>query len=507
MAAELTEVSMEKQMKAQMYINGNWIEGTQTFTVTNPSTGEPLGVVYQATRTNIDLAVSAARRALMGWSRLDIAERAEVLGRVADLLVTHYGKQGELTDLKRLIITEMGKRLPEADIEMIESSDMISFFVKNAPRLLASTSPELNQELWATKKSFVVYEPIGIVGIIKPWNYPLELPIWAIAPALIAGNTIVFKPSEYSSFVGLEIGKLFEEAGLPSGVLNIVTGNEEVGKLLVEHEDINMISFTGSVSVGREIAIQCGKQLKKYSLELGGNDPAIVEADVDLELAANGLVWGAFCNSGQVCVRTKRAFVNRAIVDELTKRIIDKTKSLRPTIDFGPIISEEQLTTIEEQVHDAVSKGATVLVGGKRIQQSGGYYYSPTILANVSPSMRLMSEECFGPVLPIVTVADTKEAVALANESEYGLGASIWTADLEKGRAIANSIQSGMVWINDVNVAFPETPWGGIKCSGVGTELSEWGLYEYVQRKHISIENSSNTRRDWWYPYLDAQDK
>ncbi len=490
-------------MKAQLYINGQWVEGTKSFTTHNPSTGEPLGRVYQASESEVNAAVVAAQNALPAWSKLDVTARAEVLSKVVDLIVARYEEQGKLTELKSLIITEMGKRLPEADIEVIETSDMIAFFVKEAPRLLAPTSPELNQQLWSTKRSKVIYEPIGVVGAIKPWNYPLELPIWAIAPALIAGNTVVFKPSEHSSFVGLEIGKLFEEAGLPLGVLNIVTGNGEVGKMLVQHEGIKMISFTGSISAGREIATECGKRLKKCSLELGGNDPAIVEPDVDLELAANGLVWGAFCNSGQVCVSANRAYVHQQIADELVKRIVDKTKALRVAIDFGPVVSAEQLSAVEEQINDAVSKGATVLVGGKRIDHAKGYYYSPTVLTNVTSSMRLMTEECFGPVLPIVIVADTQEAVRLANESEYGLGASVWTSDLEKGQEIAKAIQSGMVWINDVNVAFPETPWGGIKCSGIGSELSEWGLYEYVQRKHINVETSLNDRRDWWYPYQD----
>jgi acyl-CoA reductase-like NAD-dependent aldehyde dehydrogenase len=330
------------------------------------------------------------------------------------------------------------------------------------------------------------------------------LPIWALAAALIAGNTVVFKPSEHSSFVGLEIGKLFEEAGLPPGVLNILTGDGEVGKMLVRHEGIDMVTFTGSVSVGREIAEQCGKRLIKCSLELGGNDPAIVEPDVDLELAANGLVWGAFCNSGQVCVSANRVFVSQKIAEDLTKRIVQKTKALRVTTDFGPIVSAEQLVTIEEQVKDAVSKGATVLVGGQRLEHDGGFFYAPTVLTNVSSSMRLMTEECFGPILPIITVSNTKEAVELANLSTYGLGASVWTSDLVKGREIADKIESGMVWINDVNVAFPETPWGGIKCSGGGTDLSDWGLYEYVHRKHINVETSASTRRDWWYPYPES---
>ena len=492
-------------MKTHHYINGKWVEGTNSFRAINPSTGEPLGTVYQASAQEVDDAVKAARSALSMWSKVDVNARAQVLSKVVDLIIGRYGEQGKPTPLKRLITTEMGKRLPEADIEVIETSDMIAFFVREAPRLLAATTPQLNQDLWSTKKSEIIFEPVGVIAAIKPWNYPLELPIWAIAPALVAGNTVIFKPSEYSSFVGLEIGKLFEEAGLPPGVLNIVTGDEEVGKMLVRHDGIDMVSFTGSVSVGREIAEHCGRRLIKCSLELGGNDPAIVEPDVDLELAANGLVWGAFCNSGQVCVSANRVFVHQEIADELIKRIVEKTRALRITTDFGPVVSAAQLATIEEQVNDAVSSGANVLVGGQRLNSDGvGFYYSPTVLTNISPSMRLMTEECFGPVLPIITVRDTEEAVALANSSIFGLGASVWTSDLIKGRQIADRIESGMVWINDVNVAFPETPWGGVKCSGIGTELSDWGIYEYVRRKHINTESSTNTRRDWWYPYPES---
>ncbi len=490
-------------MHGQMFIDGKWVDGNSTFSVTNPSTGEILGSMPLADNDSINSAVVAARRALSAWKERSVSSRAEILNKAVDLLVARYGQQGEATPLKKLIMTEVGKRLPEADIEVIETSDMIAFFAKEGPRLLAPTSPTLNQQLWATKSSSVICEPVGVIAIIKPWNYPLELPIWGIAPALVAGNTIVFKPSEYSSFVGMEIGRLFEEAGVPSGVLNIVTGADEVGRTLVHHDDIDMVSFTGGISAGREIATECGKQLKKCSLELGGNDPAIIEADVDLELAANGLVWGAFCNSGQVCVRTKRAYVAEGIAEDLISRIVSKTRALRVTVDFGPIISLEQLEKIEGQVNDAVSKGAKVLVGGNRIQNSEGYYYSPTVLTNMNASMRLLSEECFGPVLPIIPVRDTNEAVQLANKSEYGLGASVWTRNLDRGQEIAKEIQSGMVWVNDVNVAFPETPWGGIKRSGIGTELSEWGLYEFVQRKHINVENSTNVRRDWWYPYSE----
>lgn len=489
--------------KGQMYVNGKWVEGKESFKTFNPSTGEVFGSVYAGSIEDVDVAVAAARRAFPSWRALGSNQRAEIVGKVVDLLVERYGKQGEPTELKTLIMTEMGKRLPEADIEVIETSDMLAFFVKRGPELLEPRPLELNQELWPTKKSFVLFEPIGVVGVIKPWNYPLELPIWAIGPALVAGNTVVFKPSEHASFVGLEIARLFAEASLPAGVLNVITGEGETGKLLVQHDGVDMIAFTGSIPVGREIAIECAKRLRKYTLELGGNDAAVVEPDVDLELAANGLVWGAFCNSGQVCVRTKRAFVHMRVADHLTKLIVEKTRALRPGIDFGPIVSREQLEKVERQVKDAVRKGAKVLVGGRRAEVKNGFYFEPTVLSEVNTSMDLMKEECFGPVLPIVSVSDTEEAVRLANDTPYGLGGSVWTSDLKHGEELAQSLQAGMVWVNDVNVAFPEAPWGGIKQSGPGMELSEWGLYEYVHKKHVSVETSNETRRAWWYPYSE----
>lgn len=486
-----------------MYINGAWVEGAEAFTTVNPATGQAFGSVYQASEENVAVAVEAARTAYPEWRALAVGERSKILAKAADLLLARYGEQGEITDLKQLIMSEMGKRLPEADIEVVESSDMIRFFANEATRLLSPTQPKLDEQLWPTKRSVVVCEPIGVVGVIKPWNYPLEIPIWAIAPALVAGNVVVFKPSEYSTFVGLEIGKLFEEAELPAGVLNIITGDGEVGKMIVRQPKIDMISFTGSVAVGREISEECGKQLKKCNLELGGSDPAIVEEDVDLELAANGLVWGAFCNAGQVCVRTKRAFVNKAIAEGLIQLIVEKTRALRAGVDFGPIVSETQLSRLEDQVADAIGKGAEVLCGGSRVAELGGSYYSPTVITNVNSSMRVMTEECFGPVLPIVIVTNTQEAIELSNDTVYGLGASVWTSDLQKGERISNSIQAGMVWVNDVNVAYAQAPWGGIKDSGIGVELSEWGLFEYVHRKHINLETSSDTHRYWWYPYKE----
>lgn len=490
-----------KVKKGQLFINGKWVDAKSNFDQVTPNTGKPIGVAGEANREEVELAVNAASNALEMWANLPISSRVDIVKKAADILIEMYGNEGEKTELKSLISDEVGKRLPEADIEVIESSDMISYFTENAENLLKPRELGLNTELWPTKKSIVEYEPVGVVGVIKAWNYPLELPIWTLAPALISGNTIVFKPSEHSSFIGIEIGKIFEKAGLPKGVLNIVTGKGDTGRFIVEDERVNMIDFTGSVETGKKIAIKCAASLKKYNLELGGNDPAIVCKDADIELTSNGLVWGAFCNSGQVCVGIKRAYIDTSIEKEIVNNVLSKTNKLIQGQDYGPVISEQQLEEIEVFVNDAVNKGAKILTGGKRIVNNSGFYYLPTVLIDVTPNMRIMQEECFGPLLPLVFVKNDDEAINFSNEGIYGLGASIWTSDRNNGLEIARKVKAGMVWINDVNVAFPEAPWGGTKSSGIGIALSDQAIYEYVKFKHISIEKSDEKKRVWWYPY------
>jgi len=483
-----------------MLIDGEWRDGRSFLPIATPD-GQSITRLPIAMPGDVEEAVAAARKALPDWRAIGVAERASLLEQVADRLVKEYGSQGEETPLKSLISSEVGKRLPEADVEVIESSDMIRFFATNAPALLAPVQPQLDKGLWPTKESEIVHEPVGVVAVIKPWNYPLELPIWSIAPALVAGNTVVFKPSEYASMVGEFIVRMFDEAGIPAGVLNLITGADSAGRALVESPGVDFVSFTGSVNVGREIAQSCASNLRRYSLELGGNDAALVLSDADIDLATNGLVWGAFCNSGQVCVGIKRAIVVEDVYDAVVSAVLARTKELRAGADYGPMISDEQASAVEAFIGDAVQRGARIACGGKRGGDHGGNYFEPTVILNVPSDARLMNEECFGPVLPIISVPTTDDAVALANSGNYGLGASIWTADLEAGHLLAGRIEAGMVWVNDVNVAFPETPWGGVKQSGQGVELSAWGLYEYTVKKHISVDRSGAQRRDWWYPY------
>ena len=450
-------------------------------------------------KETVDHAVAAARGALADWRARPVEERCSYVRAMADWLVQRYGDPGEATPLKKLISEEVGKPIAEADIEVIETSDFLRYFSDVAPEALKIQTPKLDQTLWPTKRAEIHFEPVGVVGIIKPWNYPLEMIGWSLGPALVCGNTCVIKPSEASSLTADTYAHMAADAKLPKGVLNIVFGDATTGQALASHRGVDMISFTGSARAGRYIARTCADRLARVSLELSGNDAAIVLPDADLELAANGLVWGAFCNAGQVCVGIKRAYVANEIYEPLLKLVVEKTRALQGTRDFGPIISERQRASVDGFVQDALAGGAKALTGARL--ENDTLFYQPTVLVEVPREARLFREECFGPVLPIVPVASLEEAITLANESEYGLGASVWTANLSAGESVASRLQVGMVWINDVNIAVPQAPWLGIKQSGLGIELSTEVVREYTRRKVINAELSAEATRAWWYPY------
>ena len=337
--------------------------------------------------------------------------------------------------------------------------------------------------------------------LIKPWNYPLELLIWSIIPALLTGNTVVVKPSEKSSVVGLEIAKMAKFSDLPTGVLNIVTGDKNTGKALVEHKDVDMISFTGSEQSGRNVAILCAHNLTKCTLELGGNDYAIVADDADIELVANGLTWGAFTNAGQVCVGIKQVLIDEKIAGNVINAIVEKTIQLILNKDISPLVDITQLQAAKSFIEDAKLKGAKFLTGGTESKDHKGYFLLPSVITNLSDDMLLVKEECFAPLMPIRVVSSLDEAIHIANSSKYGLGASIWTRKQSTAVEVASRLDVGMVWHNDVNIAFPSAPWGGKKSSGIGSELSASVFEEYGCKKHICIENESAKSRDWWYPY------
>ena len=488
-------------MNTKLLINGQWTDGDSTRSLRRfaPATGEPLGAVQFASDEQVSQAVAAAQSAQLEWAQTPVTDRARILSRLADLLEREYGVEGEPTELKQLISLEVGKLPPEADIEVIESADIVRCLAESAANATASVELSLNKELWPTKRSSVVKEPLGVVAVIKAWNYPLEVPLWGIASALLAGNTVVFKPSEHSALVGVRLAELVHEAGLPDGVLNLVIGDGKVGGALVDHPSVNAVSFTGSYAVGEQIGAECARSGKKAILELSGNDAAIVLPDANIELAANGIVWGAFCNAGQVCVGVKRALVHSSVAEEFTRACIELVASLRLGTDVGPLVSEQQLAKVERQVA-TLSVEAEIVIGGNR-RAGGGYFFEPTVVKGITSDSLVFREEVFGPVLPITVFNEISAAVEFANSSEFGLGASVWTQSADSFRDVARSLEAGMVWHNDVNLAFPEAPWGGVKKSGYGTDLSRWSFDDYTYRKHICIEEGSEPTRAWWYPY------
>lgn len=481
-------------------INGLWDQEGSLSENVNPSNGDVICSFPIAEASTVNRAVSSARAASSAWANTPIPERVKAVESLIALIRDAYGTEGELTSIKRTIMDEIGKPLPEADIEVLEVADFMNYYADIASEVLHEKVVEINAAMWPTKRSTVTRKPYGVVAIIKPWNYPIEMIAWSLAPALLSGNTVVVKPSEKSPLSAYFLAQLIEKSSLPDGVVNFVFGDATTGQSLVRNPGIDYISFTGSVESGKHIAGAAARSLTPITLELGGNDPALVLADCDIDKTASGLVWGAFCNAGQVCVGIKRAYVVAAIYDQLLEAISARMNVLREGIDYGPIIDIKQLNSVEQFVDSIRQQDGTVRIGGKR--GSRGYFYMPTLIEVKNESAAIFDQECFGPILPLIKVNSTDEAIRAANHGEFGLGASVWSKDLQEARIVADQLQCGMVWINDVNVAFPQAPWAGIKNSGVGFELSSQALHNYTYGQHLSVEtNLVETRKPWWYPY------
>jgi acyl-CoA reductase-like NAD-dependent aldehyde dehydrogenase len=484
-------------LDGKLLIGGKWKTCEKMFESFNPATGDVIGRTCLAGIEEVTEAVREAKLAQNIWKRTDITERAKIFTRIGDELL----KRSQ--ELKNLITLEMGRPLFESNIEVHKTSEMVKYFANEGKTYLEGDAIPINPNNF----SFTRYEPVGVVGIIKPWNYPLLLPFWAIAPALIAGNTVVFKPSDLTPFVGIEIGRICQDAGIPDGVINIVTGDGFTGKSLVS-SDIDMISFTGSSDTGKNIMKNCAEKLHRISLELGGSDAFIVFKDADIEEAINGAVWGRFMNCGQVCVSPKRIFVEVDIADSFIEGFVKKTRNLvignglDPGTDIGPMVSMEQREKLELQVEDAVRKGAMIECGGKiPLSLQAGFYYEPTILTGVTPEMSVMNEEVFGPVAVISVFENMDEAITLANRTIYGLGASVWTKSLDTAMHMSSQLECGMVWVNEICALHPQCPWGGIKHSGMGKDLSRYGIREFVSIKHVNINSGTEKTRPWWFPY------
>jgi succinate-semialdehyde dehydrogenase/glutarate-semialdehyde dehydrogenase/succinyl-CoA reductase len=444
----------------------------------NPATEEVLNEYKIMTKEQINEKVKSAQNAFSEWKK-DIQKRAEYLYHVA-----HVFRQDK-ERLAKVITNEMGKAIKEARSEVEKCAWVMEYYADNGRVFV--TDEVVNTD---ARKSFITFEPLGVIGSIMPWNFPYWQGLRFAAPSLMVGNTIVLKPASATTQCGIEIEKAFEKAGVPQPVFQTIVGDSTAAEMLIDSDGINAVTFTGSVPVGAKVAQRATSQIKKTVLELGGSDPFIVCEDADIEKASTGAVKGRFINCGQSCIATKRFFVIKKIADEFIEKFVQKTEKLRvgdplsDDTDLGPLVNASGLKTIDSQVKDSVKDGAEILTGGEQTR-SKGYFYKPTILKNVSSNMRVAQEEVFGPVAPIVVADSETEALRLANDSQYGLGASIWTEDLDKAERLSRMVRSGIVTVNNVVISDPRVPFGGVKKSGFGRELSRYGMLEFVNIKSV----------------------
>lgn len=469
----------------------------------NPATGETLREFECATEHEVHAAVTRPRAVQPAWSELGARRRAALLKNFQRLL--HEKK----SEVGRLITREAGKPYVEAlTTEVIVVLDAVRFLIENAYGLLRDESLPHGNLVMKTKAGRIVREPYGVIGIISPWNYPFSIPATEALTALVAGNAVVIKPSEFTSLVALELAALLYEAGVPKDVLQVVVGDGATGAALLNSE-IDKLVFTGSVPTGKRIAQAAAARLLPVVLELGGKDPMLVLEDADIDVASSGAVWGAFVNAGQTCLSVERCYVHRRLYEPFLEACARKAGQLRvgngmdAETDMGPMIHERQLRIVEQQVEDAKARGARVLTGGTRLPDLGPNFYAPTVLADVTPEMRIMREETFGPVLPVMPFDTQEEAIRLANDSDYGLAASVWTRDRARGEEVARRIAAGTVMVNDVVSCFgvAEAPHGGLKASGIGRTHGRFGLEEMVRIKYVDSDRLPGMKKVWWYRY------
>ncbi len=483
----------------RMFINGEFVNSLsgETFPVENPATEEPIDDVPRARAEDAELSVRAAHRAQSDWRYTPAIEKCELLHAVARNIRQHQ------EELARLLTLEGGKPLIENIDELEWVAACLDYYAEVGRHESGRVIPPVQRH----QMNFVMKEPYGVVVCIVPWNYPLLLMSWKIAPALMAGNTVIIKPSENTPLSTLMMAEVaFHE--LPPGVVNVVTGyGNEAGEPLVKHPLTSLVAFTGSVSTGRRIAALAVERLKKINLELGGNDPFIVCDDVDLDIAVRGAAWAAYLNMGQVCTSGERFYVFESVAAKFIDKFVAFTNSLRlgdpmgPDVDLGPMISSQQRDRVEQKLDRVREMGGEVLCGGKRPTKfSSGYFFEPTVVVNVNHSMPLMREETFGPVAPIMEVKDIDEAILLANDSEYGLGANILTNNLEYAMRAAEGIKAGTFWINDPLTDNDAGPFGGMRMSGFGRELGTEGIEAFRDTKHVHLDYKMETK-PYWYPY------
>ncbi len=476
----------------------------QTIQSINPATKQIICEVPVFSEAKVEEAVSNAWHAFSHWQSTDYAYRAKKLEDFRRVLVR------EADSVSALVTKEVGKPIVESYLaELSGPLDCCLYLAKNTEQILQEQAIHFANPLLFSKRSLITFPPLGVIGVIAPWNYPFSIPTMTILAALMVGNTVVLKPSENSSLIGMKIGELFQEAGFPEGCVSVVTGDRRTGQALTNCK-LSKIIFTGSMVSGTNVMIQAAPNVIPLSLELGGVDPAIVLPDAPPDWTAKGLVWGSFTNAGQACASIERVYlVKGKNTNSLLERIEFYTRQLKigpptdPRTEIGPLINETQLLKVAERVDQAHSSGASVICGGKRRDDLGGYFYEPTVLTNVNHTMSVMTDETFGPVMPIMVVDSEGEAVSLANDSEFGLTASVWSPDLPRAGTLARRLNVGTVFVNDClfSHASPQVPWGGLKKSGFGRSHGQFGLLDLVNIKQICTDAAGGANRIWWFPY------
>jgi succinate-semialdehyde dehydrogenase/glutarate-semialdehyde dehydrogenase len=491
-------------MDGRLIIRNDRIETPEKLVSENPATLEAVGEVSLASPVLCDKAIQAAKEAFPGWRWIDPREKGAMFKRAENILARRSSEAG------RLIAMEKGSPYPEALAgEVFGALQSLNYYGENQGRLLRPRRAGHHTPLFFNKTGAFHFHPLGPTLIISPWNFPFLIPFCDILSSLTAGNTVVLRPSTTTPLTALLIGEVFLEAGLPPGVLNVVPCRVPQAEAMIVHRDVQSVIFTGSVGIGKRIMELCSRNLTNLILELGGKDPMIVLKDADLERAARGAVWAAFMNCGQSCGSIERAYVAREIAEAFTARVVELAGQVKvgnpldSGVDMGPMATAGQLKVVEEHIADALAKGARIPVGGKRVAGLTGYFIEPTVLTGVDHTMLVMTEETFGPTLPIMVFDHPDDAVALANDSVYGLTASVWTHDRGKAAWFAERLEAGSVTVNDHMYSFvePRAIWGGIKQTGMGRSHGPFGLHELVNIKYVGMDFFRKKSQTWWFPY------
>ncbi|MDX1990327.1 MAG: aldehyde dehydrogenase family protein [Candidatus Obscuribacter sp.] len=488
MAQTLTAPKVKVDRKWQLFIDGKFVDGASERTLVNPADGKPLTKVAEAGPKQVEAAIKAARTAFDKgpWPRMAALERANMLFKIADIIDKNAEELAELETLNG------GKPLREAQYDIADTANCFRYYAGLITKPTGTTV-----DVPAPSVTSIVREPIGVCGQIVPWNYPLLMAAWKLAPALAAGNTCVLKPSEYTPLTAIRLAELLKEVDLPDGVVNIVLGDgPKVGQPIAESKLVDKIAFTGSVKTGKLIAQAALSNLKKVTLELGGKSPMIVFSDFDLDTAVDYALFAIYCNSGQVCSAGSRMIVEESIYDDFVAKMAERAKKIRvgpgleDDTEMGPLVSEPQMKRVLEYIEIGKKEGAKLITGGERLKgdkYGNGYYVSPTIFSNVKPSMRIVQEEIFGPVVVVQKFKSEEEAVELANDSDYGLAGAVFTKDITRAHKVVKQLKAGITWVNAYHNTYTECPWGGYKQSGWGRELGTFGLEAYTEVKQVNI--------------------